>query len=122
MPGHGRTEITETCLPSLRLSRHTNVVCLLGVTLRPLGLLLELAPKGSLRALLQSYAEAQMKVQCNVAQAVIVQVRDMLSSWASLAWYWLDLASILELDQSPFLLRLPRPSSTFIPAPSFIET
>ena len=60
---------------SLLVSRHINIVRLLGVTLRPLGLILELAPKSSLKALLQSYAEAQMKIQCNVAQAVVVQVR-----------------------------------------------
>lgn len=56
--------------------RHEHVIRLFGVMLRPLGLVLELAPKGSLKSILNSYAEANARLRCNVAQPVITQVKE----------------------------------------------
>ena len=54
--------------------KHPHVIQLFGVMLRPLGLVLELAHKGSLKSIIQGYAEANLHFQCNVSQAVITQV------------------------------------------------
>ena len=54
--------------------KHTHVIRLFGIMLRPLGLVLELAPRGSLKDILQTYAEAMRKPNGSVIQAVVVQV------------------------------------------------
>ena len=55
--------------------RHENIVELIGVTLTPLGLVLELAPRGSLRSILKEFAFASQRLQPAAIQAVIIQVR-----------------------------------------------
>ena len=54
--------------------RHEHIVELIGVTLTPLGLVLELAPRGSLRSILKQFAEVQSRLQPAAIQAVIIQV------------------------------------------------
>ncbi len=54
--------------------RHEHVIKLFGVMLQPLGLVLDLAPRGSLKKMLDGYAEANVRLCCNTAQAVITQV------------------------------------------------
>lgn len=59
--------------------RHENIVELIGITLTPLGLVLELAPRGSLRSILKEFAEEQTRLQPAAIQAVIIQVwRDVM--------------------------------------------
>ncbi len=53
--------------------RHEHVIKLFGVMLQPLGLVLDLAPRGSLK-MLDGYAEANVRLRCNTAQALITQV------------------------------------------------
>ena len=54
--------------------KHPHVVKLIGVMLRPLGLVLELAPKKSLKNILSSYSDAQRHLNIGVMQATITQV------------------------------------------------
>ena len=54
--------------------RHPNIVQLFGVSVEPLGLVLELAPKGDLKAILKEYKEAQNHLQPAAIQAVVRQV------------------------------------------------
>ena len=56
--------------------KHAHVISLLGVLLRPLGLVLELAPLGSLKCILSSYADVGLRLPLNVSQAVVFQVRE----------------------------------------------
>ena len=56
---------------------HENIVELIGVTLTPLGLVLELAPRGSLRSILKEFAIASQRLQPAAIQAVIIQVREI---------------------------------------------
>lgn len=53
---------------------HANIVELLGVTLTPLGLVLELAPRGNLRNILKEFSRDQARLQPAAIQAVIIQV------------------------------------------------
>ena len=54
--------------------QNKHIVQLHGVVLCPLGLILELAPAGSLKRILEGYSEAQLHLPTAVAQAVIMQV------------------------------------------------
>lgn len=54
---------------------HPHVVKLFGVMLRPMGLVLELAPKGSLKKILGHYHEVHAKLQARAMQRVLMQVR-----------------------------------------------
>lgn len=53
---------------------HPHVVKLFGVMLRPLGLVLELAPKGSLKKILTRYQEVYARLQARAMQRVLIQV------------------------------------------------
>lgn len=64
--------------------RHAHVISLLGVLLRPLGLVLELAPLGSLKGILSNYADVGLRLPHNVSQAVVLQVRGAGSQHLSL--------------------------------------
>ena len=57
---------------------HENIVELIGVTLTPLGLVLELAPRGSLRSMLKEFAAEGCRLQPAAIQAVIIQVSWLL--------------------------------------------
>lgn len=54
--------------------RHCHVIGLYGVMLRPLGLVLELAPQGSMKDKLKTYLEAEAHVHVAVLQPLIIQV------------------------------------------------
>ncbi len=54
--------------------RHPHIIGLFGVMLRPLGLVLELAPQGSLKDKLKTYIEAETHVHVAVLQPLIIQV------------------------------------------------
>ena len=54
--------------------QNRHVVRLHGVVLRPLGLILELAPGGSLKKTLERYHDVQQHLPANVTQSVIIQV------------------------------------------------
>ena len=54
--------------------KHTNVVQLFGVSVKPLGLVLELAVKGDLKSVLKSYREAQNHIQPPAIQSAAQQV------------------------------------------------
>ena len=54
--------------------KNAHVIRLHGVVLRPLGLILEHAPQGSLKKTLEQYHDVQQHLHDNVAQAVIIQV------------------------------------------------
>ena len=54
--------------------KHTNIVQLFGVSVKPLGLVLELATKGDLKSVLKSYKEAQNHIQPPAIQCVVQQV------------------------------------------------
>jgi hypothetical protein len=53
---------------------HPHVVKLYGVMLRPMGLVLELAPKGSLKRILGHYHDVHAKLQARAMQRVLMQV------------------------------------------------
>ncbi len=53
---------------------HLHVIGLFGVMLRPLGLVLELAPQGSVKDKLKAYLEAEAHVHVAVLQPFIIQV------------------------------------------------
>ncbi len=53
---------------------HLHVIGLFGVMLRPLGLVLELAPQGSVKDKLKAYVEAETHVHVAVLQPFIIQV------------------------------------------------
>ena len=59
---------------------HENIVELIGVTLTPLGLVLELAPRGSLRSILKEFAITSTRLQPAAIQAVIIQVGVVMMS------------------------------------------
>ena len=54
--------------------KHDHVIRLHGVVLCPLGLILEHAPGGSLKKILEQYHDLQQYLHGNVVQAVILQV------------------------------------------------
>ena len=54
--------------------QHPHVVKLYGVMLRPMGLVLELAPKGSLKKILSHYHDVHAKFQARAMQRVLMQV------------------------------------------------
>ena len=91
--------------------KHSHIVELYGVLLRPLGLVLELASKGSLKHICKEYNEKQTKLCSNVSQAVIKQVGGVSFRWTMTSY----------LLSPPFLLPLPSllpssPSSPFLPS------
>jgi len=53
---------------------HTHVVRLFGVILRPIGMVLELAPKGSLKKLLNHYKDVHARFHVRAMQRVFLQV------------------------------------------------
>ena len=53
---------------------HPHVVRLFGVMLRPMGLVLELAPMGSLKTILSHYEEVHAKFHVRAMQRVFLQV------------------------------------------------
>lgn len=53
---------------------HAHVVHLFGVMLRPMGLVLELAPMGSLKMILNHYEEVHAKFHVRAMQRVFLQV------------------------------------------------
>lgn len=53
---------------------HDHVIRLFGIMLRPLGLVLELAPQGSMKDALKAYSEAQAHINVTVLQPLIAQV------------------------------------------------
>ena len=54
--------------------KHPHIIQLYGVMMRPLGLILELAPLGSLKDILQDYAEAHVHLHISVTKQVVIQV------------------------------------------------
>ncbi len=54
--------------------KHANVVRLFGVSIKPLGLVLELAVRGDLKSVLKLYKEAQNHIQPPAIQCVVSQV------------------------------------------------
>ena len=59
--------------------KHTNVVQLFGVSIKPLGLVLELAVKGDLKSVLKTYKEAQNHIQPPAVQCVVNQVTNCMA-------------------------------------------
>ena len=57
--------------------KHPHIIQLHGVMMRPLGLILELAPQGSIKTILQNYAEAHAHLHISVIKQVVIQVRIM---------------------------------------------
>ncbi len=53
---------------------HPHVIGLFGVMLRPLGLVIELAPQGSMKDKLKNYQEAESHIHVAVLQPFIAQV------------------------------------------------
>ena len=53
---------------------HPHVLKLFGVMLRPMGLVLELAPKGSLKKILVHYHDVHARLQARAIQRVLMQV------------------------------------------------
>ena len=68
--------------------RNPHVIQLHGVVLRPLGLILEHAPGGSLKKTLEQFHELQQHLRGNVVQAVIIQVWYTVAEPAELDWDW----------------------------------
>ena len=56
--------------------KHPHIIQLHGVMMRPLGLILELAPLGSIRDILQDYAEAHAHLHISVTKQVVIQVHN----------------------------------------------
>ena len=54
--------------------KHPHIIQLHGVMMRPLGLILELAPLGSLKDILRDYAEARAHLHISVTKQVVIQV------------------------------------------------
>ena len=54
--------------------KHPHIIQLHGVMMRPLGLILELAPLGSLKDILRDYAEAHAHLHISVTKQVVIQV------------------------------------------------
>ena len=54
--------------------KHPHIIQLHGVMMRPLGLILELAPLGSLKNMLHEYAEAHAHLHISVTKQVVIQV------------------------------------------------
>ena len=54
--------------------KHPHIIQLHGVMMRPLGLILELAPLGSLKNILHEYAEAHAHLHISVTKQVVIQV------------------------------------------------
>ena len=53
---------------------HAHVVRLYGVMLRPMGLILEYAPRGSLKKILTHYQEVHSRLHARAMQRVLLQV------------------------------------------------
>lgn len=64
--------------------KHPHIIQLHGVMMRPLGLVLELAPQGSIKTILQNYAEAHAHLHISVIKQVVIQVG--LYGHVSMTW------------------------------------
>ena len=58
--------------------KHSHIIQLHGVMMRPLGLILELAPLGSLKNVLHEYSEAHAHLHISVTKQVVIQVLMMI--------------------------------------------
>ena len=56
--------------------KHPHIIQLHGVMMRPLGLILELAPLGSIKDILRDYAEAHAHLHFSVTKQVVIQVHN----------------------------------------------
>ena len=63
---------------------HPHVVRLFGVILRPIGMVLELAPKGSLKKILNHYKDVHSRFHVRAMQRVFLQVGGCGSRWVDL--------------------------------------
>ena len=54
--------------------KHPHIIQLHGVMMRPLGLVLELAPKGDLKKILRDYSEAHANLHISAIKHVVIQV------------------------------------------------
>ena len=54
--------------------KHPHIIQLHGVMMRPLGLILELSPQGSLKTILHNYAEVHTHLHISVIKQVVIQV------------------------------------------------
>ncbi|XP_019849257.1 PREDICTED: leucine-rich repeat serine/threonine-protein kinase 1-like [Amphimedon queenslandica] len=91
--------------------RHPYIIQLFGVSARPLGLVLELAPKGSLKSLLKEYSEAQTHIQSSAMQAVTLQISDALKYLHDLRIIYRDLKS-----DNVLVWQFPSPYDVLVPA------
>ena len=66
--------IVKKELSLLSRLKHPHIIQLHGVIMRPLGLILELAPLGSLKNILHNYAEAHTHLHISVIKQVMIQV------------------------------------------------
>lgn len=55
--------------------KHPHIIQLHGVMMRPLGLILELAPLGSIKDMLRDYSEAHAHLHISVTKQVVIQVQ-----------------------------------------------
>jgi serine/threonine protein kinase len=58
--------------------KHSNIVAMIGLSIKPLAIILELAPLGNLKDLLNEYKKSVCKLSASVIQQVCVQVSDAL--------------------------------------------
>ena len=70
---HGFNSVKKE-LSILSPLKHAHVVKLFGVMLRPMGLVLELAPRGSLKKILSHYQEVHARLPARAMQRVLMQV------------------------------------------------
>ncbi len=54
---------------------HPNILGLIGISLRPLTLLVELAPKGDLKKCIEKFKRSKVKLSRKTLQATLIQVR-----------------------------------------------
>ena len=59
---------------------HPNILALVGVTLRPLSLLVELAPQGDLRKCMERYKAQKVKLSRRTMQCTLIQVQSAIVS------------------------------------------
>lgn len=62
---------------------HPNILGLIGVSLRPLTLLVELAPKGDLKKCIEKFKRSKIKLSRKTLQATLIQVCEHNSGCAS---------------------------------------
>ena len=64
---------------------HGNILRLLGVSLAPIQLLLELAPLGDLKACVKNFQQAKVKLSRATLQATMIQV-GIIKKWLHVLW------------------------------------